>query len=160
MNNKIITKTKKCGCFSTKLQNKYHSINDVPSFKACEIHKIEEDKAILNWYKNGKLHREEGPSAIFLNNDEEWYYEGKLHRVGGPAINYKNQKEWLIKGKHHRIGGPAVEFNNGDKAWFRHGKRHRLNAPAYIYNYGDIEFYRFGNITYKKSGDNLIYYKK
>jgi hypothetical protein len=54
MNNKIITKTKKCGCFSTKLQNKYHSINDVPSFKACEIHKIEEDKAILNWYKNGK----------------------------------------------------------------------------------------------------------
>ncbi len=29
------------------------------------------------WYKNGLLHREDGPSFIYYNGDKEWWLAGK-----------------------------------------------------------------------------------
>ena len=48
------------------------------------------------WYKDGKLHREDGPAVIFKNGDQQWYKEGRLHREDGPAVgpNY-----YLIHGR-------------------------------------------------------------
>lgn len=43
----------------------------------------------MNWYVNGKLHREDGPARIF--DDQTiviWAYKGMYHRIGGPAIVY------------------------------------------------------------------------
>ena len=37
------------------------------------------------WYKNGKIHREDGPAIIHSDGSEEWCYEGKKHRIGGKA---------------------------------------------------------------------------
>jgi len=29
------------------------------------------------WYKNGKRHREDGPSFIYYNGEKEWWLDGK-----------------------------------------------------------------------------------
>jgi len=36
------------------------------------------------WYRNGKLHRKDGPAYIHTET-QEWYLDGKLHRTDGPA---------------------------------------------------------------------------
>jgi hypothetical protein len=51
------------------------------------------------WLKEGKLHRLEGPAAIYASGTEHWYVEGKRHRLGGPAITYANgSQEWYVEG--------------------------------------------------------------
>ncbi len=48
-----------------------------------------------------------------------WYKEGKLHREDGPAIEvWDGTKEWWADGKCHRIDGPAIERTNGTKEWW------------------------------------------
>jgi hypothetical protein len=42
------------------------------------------------WYKNGKLHREDGPAIDYLDKEKLWYKEGERHREDGPAIEYPN----------------------------------------------------------------------
>ena len=37
------------------------------------------------WYKNGKLHREDGPAVIHSDGFKMWLIKGKLHREDGPA---------------------------------------------------------------------------
>lgn len=50
------------------------------------------------WYKNGKLHREDGPAIIRLSDKTEiWYFEGRRHRIGGPAQTYFQDLETKIK---------------------------------------------------------------
>ena len=52
-----------------------------------------------------------------------WYKEGKLHREDGPAIEYKNGiKEWFQNGIRHRINGPAIEYPNARIAWYIKGE--------------------------------------
>ena len=31
----------------------------------------------IRWYKEGDLHREDGPAVEFANDYKEWYYQGK-----------------------------------------------------------------------------------
>jgi len=55
----------------------------------------------IRYFKNGKLHRINGPSQI-VNGEEMWMYEGLLHRLNGPAIYNKNKSmftSYHIKGK-------------------------------------------------------------
>ena len=52
------------------------------------------------WYRNNKLHREDGPAIEDANGDKHWYLNGKLHREDGPAIEWANgSKEWYLNGK-------------------------------------------------------------
>ena len=52
------------------------------------------------WYKDGVLHREDGPAVECINGDKAWYKNGKLHREDGPAIEWSNgDKEWFLDGK-------------------------------------------------------------
>jgi len=91
---------------------------------ACngEIFKIV-DKNATKWFKNGELHRVDGPAIERWDGAKEWYSNGLLHRTDGPAIECANgDKYWYLDGKKHRIDGPAVENANGDKYWFRDGK--------------------------------------
>lgn len=68
---------------------------------------------IHRYYKNGKLHNENGPAVISNNNC--WHYiEGKLHNEKGPAIYPTVEKisetytinpvvsppQWWYKGRH------------------------------------------------------------
>jgi len=71
------------------------------------------------WYKEGKLHRLDGPAIERQNGHKEWYKEGKLHREDGPAVKYTNgTKEWYKEDKLHRIDGPARKYPNGTKEWW------------------------------------------
>ena len=52
-----------------------------------------------------------------------WYRDGKLHREDGPAIERADgSKEWFRNGNRHRENGPAIEYADGTKFWFRDGK--------------------------------------
>lgn len=79
----------------------------------------------IEWWFNGKLHREDGPAVQFLNGDKWWDYDEngkKIYREGRPAIEHDcGAKYWYIEGKRHREDGPAVEFSNGTKYWYLDG---------------------------------------
>lgn len=48
----------------------------------------------------GRLHREDGPAAIYPNGIEFWYYNGVQHRDGGPSTIFSNgTQSWHINGK-------------------------------------------------------------
>jgi hypothetical protein len=58
-----------------------------------------------------------------------WYKDGKLHREDGPAIEWSfGTKEWWVAGKRHRLDGPAVEAEKVGYMWFKGGYKTRLFA--------------------------------
>ena len=76
------------------------------------------------WIQNGKLHRLDGPAAIYNNGTEFWFQNGKRHRLDGPAIEWADGTEfWLQNDKFHRIGGPAIERADGSVEYWEKGKR-------------------------------------
>ena len=76
------------------------------------------------WYKEGKLHREDGPAVEYADGTKEWYKDDELHRLEGPAVEFTNgNKEWYKEDLLHRLDGPAVEYENGDKVYYLDGVR-------------------------------------
>lgn len=60
-----------------------------------------QDDGTRKHYKNGKLHREDGPAIEWRWGDKDWYMNGKLHREDGPAVNYiDGTKLYYINGEH------------------------------------------------------------
>ncbi len=48
-----------------------------------------------------------------------WYKDDKLHREDGPAAEYSNGTIfWLINDNLHREDGPAIEDSDGTKYWY------------------------------------------
>ena len=117
------------------------------------IYKNREGEIIRQeWYKNGKLHRLDGP-AIELGSPakparpwkQEWYKDGERHRVGGPAYvnkdpkyRYFDKEEWWQNGVLHREDGPA-RITSDSQYWYRNGKLDRDDGPASIKNNGAIK---------------------
>lgn len=60
---------------------------------------VEGESGTKVWYKNGNLHREDGPACEYTNGSKYWWVEGKRHRIDGPAIEcgIDGTKEWLIE---------------------------------------------------------------
>lgn len=112
----------------------------------------------IRWYKNSKLHREEGPALILSNGQCQWFIDGirqrkngpsyisslgdehwligdTYHREDGPAVKLYGCKadcgeEWWLNGVLHREGKPALIWPDGTREWFLHGERHREDGPA------------------------------
>ena len=79
------------------------------------------NKAIYH-YKNGQMHRDDGPAFANSHGDKHWYKNGKFHRDDGPAVVHVNgHRVWYKNGLKHRDDGPAVETANGDKYWYING---------------------------------------
>lgn len=90
-----------------------------------------EEDGKVSYYKDGMLHREDGPAREFSNGDKLWLLNDKPHRVDGPAHDRADGvKIWFLNGVLHRDGGPAYEHPNGRKEWIFHGKLHREDGPA------------------------------
>ena len=54
------------------------------------------------YYKDNKLHREDGPAIEFSNGDKFWYLNDEPHREDGPACEWiDGDKEWYIDGKEY-----------------------------------------------------------
>ena len=52
-----------------------------------------------------------------------WYKDGNLHRLDGPAFEgVDGSKAWFKNDGLHREDGPAVERPDGDKAWWLNGE--------------------------------------
>lgn len=84
----------------------------------------EYSNGLRQWYKEGNLHREDGPAVELADGTKIWFKEGKRHREDGPAReNPKGGKEWYKEGKYHRIDGPAVEYLYGQKEWWIDGQK-------------------------------------
>lgn len=74
---------------------------------------------------DGKLHRIFGPAYISKNYDLEiWYKEGIIHREDGPAITFRKNEYWVLNGEFHRIGGPAVTQTCGPKLYYINGQKY------------------------------------
>jgi hypothetical protein len=57
---------------------------------------------IKKYYKDDKLHREDGPAVEYVNGTKDWYIDGKLHREDGPAVEWSDgYKEWWLNGTYH-----------------------------------------------------------
>ncbi|WP_202416734.1 hypothetical protein [Duganella qianjiadongensis] len=107
------------------------------------------------YYKDGKLHREDGPAVEDLNGSKEWFLNGLRHREDGPAIDNQWRQEWWIYGEYHREDGPAIEDTNGTKEWWLNGKRHRENGPAIESSNGNKEWYINGE-RHRENGPAII----
>ena len=78
------------------------------------------------WYRNGKLHRDDGPAVESANGTKAWYKYGRRHRSNGPAIIHPDgYKEWWSNGEIHREDGPAIISPYGYQAWFLNGTQIR-----------------------------------
>ena len=100
----------------------------------------------VEWYKDGKLHREDGPAVEWEDGSKEWLIEGKLHRLDGPAMeDVDGYKAWFVNGKAHRVDGPAVIDAEGNEEWLQNGKFHRLDGPAIVRKDGFKAWY-FGGV--------------
>lgn len=111
------------------------------------------------WYKNGKIHRDDDqPAIIHESGTKEWYKYGERHRDNDqPAIITANgSKEWYKEGKHHREGDqPAIITSSGSKYWYHNGKPHRdNNQPAIIKSNGSQYWYKNGE-SYNPALDTL-----
>ena len=62
---------------------------------------VERYNGTLNWFKDGKLHRDDGPAIVQANGTLAWAHRGELHRTDDPA----------------------VVFSNGDVDWYLHGEK-------------------------------------
>jgi hypothetical protein len=61
--------------------------------------------------------------VIEPNGAKLWYKDGVIHRDDGPAVEYiYGNKFWYKNGLRHRIGGPEVERIDGDKECWLYGK--------------------------------------
>jgi hypothetical protein len=81
------------------------------------------DDGTKEWYRDGKLHRDDGPAIEYADGSKEWWHDDKLDRDDGPAIEQPNSiKKWYRNGNLHRDDGPAVENSDGSKEWWRAGK--------------------------------------
>ena len=73
-----------------------------------------------SYYKNGKLHRDDGPAEDYGDGNGAYYIDGKLHRKNGPAIKAGNVEMYYNNGRLDRMGGPAV-LQDGFQANYKNG---------------------------------------
>lgn len=52
------------------------------------------------YFKDDKIHREDGPAIERTDGTKAWYFEGKLHREDGPALIYPNWIELYYNYDH------------------------------------------------------------
>jgi len=106
---------------------------------------LSDGTVIEGWYRNSRLHREDGPAWVESRPDgtvfEGWYRNGKHHREDGPAwVEHRPDgtvvEEWRKNGELHREDGPACvkRFPEGIvfEEWYEDGELHREDGPAWV----------------------------
>jgi len=127
-----------------------------PRFNTAVLNgRVKLKNGAIAYYKNGKLHRVDGPAYVGQEGNskkvivEKWCIDGKFHREGGPAYIKRS-----VNGHGHKITleiwyknnviendeGPAYvhSFTLDDGStlteyyWYKNGEQHRDGAPAQI----------------------------
>ena len=136
-----------------------HSYNDEPAEFLPDGTK--------KWYKDGVLHRDNGPAVENTNlKIKRWYQNGLLHRdQDKPAVIEDGGRinMWYQNGLLHRNNGPAVTLSNGNEEWYQNGLLHRVNGPAISNRYNDKirKYYKNGELISEITpyGGIQYYYK-
>ncbi len=55
------------------------------------------------YFKNGKLHNENGPAVITKDGNEYWYINGLFDRKAAPAYITKTEKRWYREDKLEKV---------------------------------------------------------
>ncbi len=127
--------------------DKHHTIYSRNGVIVAECRTEYRDMMLVTerWYRNGIIHRDDGPAVIYYENGQKtyefWIRDGIWHRDDGPTrVRYNKDKKieehWFRNGKQHREDGPAeTHYTDGKithELWFRDGKKHREGGPAEI----------------------------
>jgi len=143
----VVFRHDKDGC--TYKNGVLHSYDDQPAL-VTEKEKI--------WYLNGERHRDcDLPAVIEKDGTKQWWRYGKLHRDDGKAaIIYTDYDEslWYKNGVLHRdYDLPAAIYLGGTEGWYKNGKKHRDgDLPAYVEGesykqwYKDDQLHRDGDL--------------
>lgn len=124
------------------------------------------------YYKNGLLHRDNGPALI--NSHQECYYQhGAKHREGDlPALIHfiKHDsgskeilsQEYFQNNVHHREHGPALMWSSGSYQHYRNGLLHNENGPAchYVENGKTTDEYWLNGVQVPKFAHKLVSMKE
>ena len=82
----------------------------IPNYSPSAKNGRYDTKGDVIYYKDGLIHREDGPAMICANGNTIWVQRGVPHRKDGPAAEFANgSKLWLVRGKLHCEDGPAIE---------------------------------------------------
>ena len=79
----------------------------------------------VEYYKNGQLHRDDGPAVVYTDGRVEYFKNG-----------------WL-----HRDDGPAIVSADGSVSYWKNGWRHRNDGPAIVWADGRVEYYKYGQVV-------------
>ncbi|WP_175912367.1 hypothetical protein [Burkholderia metallica] len=83
-----------------------------------------ESNGTVEYFKDDKLHREDGPAMIDADGYKVWFVNGLRHRLDGPAVlGPDGHQAWYVEGQLHREDGPALILKTGTREWFIHDKR-------------------------------------
>jgi hypothetical protein len=105
------------------------------------------------WYKNGKIHRDDGPAIIAVDGSQFWSKDGKRHREDGPAVvRIGGAEEYWLNGKQYtqeefekKLDKADMLVSEGVVSYLNsNGELHNLNGPARIYPNGVREWYKNG----------------
>ena len=71
-------------------------------------------------YKDGLLHREDGPAVLYPSGDVYFYQNGRLHRERKPCVVLADGgRSWCLYGVPYREDdGPVVVSKDGKKLWY------------------------------------------
>ena len=89
----------------------------------------------IRFYKDGALHRTDGPAVIWSDGRKEWWEDGSLTNVRCIPNEMTDDMAsfWFKNGIFHRKDGPAVSSGWGYEAYYVYGKPHRIGGPAIIW---------------------------
>ena len=74
-----------------------HQIKKGQDVFQIRVHK----NGMIEFLKNNRFHRDDGPAAELADGTKFWYVNGQLHCTDGPAVEYANgTKEWWVNGAH------------------------------------------------------------
>ena len=112
--------------------------NKLPTEKQTGCFKFYDESK--RWYKEGNLHREDGPAVEFKDGNKLWYLEGYIYTKEEYNSKLNNEKvyteeEFKKLSVNKRTG--CVKYANGDKRWFKKGELHREDGPAIEYADGE-----------------------
>lgn len=73
---------------------------------------------LKHWFKNDRLHRDDGPAVEWPDGTRKWFQNGQYHRDDGPAIEWSDGSRWWFKsGQRLCVDEPAIEWAVGSKWW-------------------------------------------
>ena len=118
-------------------------------------HVVKKDQSGRAWFKNGLLHRKDGPAVVdFCGIQKLWYQNGQLHRENGPAvIDIGTSKEsWYLDGYR-----AAVQSLSEFREWSKYHKKtigivnkiHRIIEQDLFYDFRMMA-------TEKESRDRVV----